>query len=498
MNLTRGARHANLTAAIIATFCAILAVVYGIAWFAPSVGLYHDDGVYLVTAESLATGHGYTIDSLPTAIPQTKYPPVFPIVLALFTLVSRQTQWLKLLPLLCTVAWLALSYRLLRRMGAKNGGAWLLVLITAASPTVVFLGTNLMSEPLFALFTVATLLLLLDERAFLAGVCAGLATLTRSAGVPLIAACMIVFVVRHRFRSAAQFTAAAMLFVAPWFGWVLANASGHPYYSGADYAASSILTSLHASEKLVVLGTNILYLLSSPFVLLSGSGGVYAVVATALLFGWSLIRRRQLMPDLFVALYCLMLLTWAFPPQRFVAPIFPLVLWIAWRGFQNAKLQEAVAAVAIIVAAIPMVVGISRVPATLRYGQFPTGGGQPSDWYQLERVFSYIRSSTPPDAVILANLDPMFYLNTGRKAIRGFVPDGYKLYYAPSNSVITPDQLGKQILENGVGYVALTPDRDFAEAPAYHRAVQALERGGMLEPVAMPDVSGGYRLLKKR
>jgi hypothetical protein len=102
----------------------------------------------------------------------------------------------------------------------------------------------------------------------------------------------------------------------------------------------------------------------------------------------------------------------------------------------------------------------------------------------MERLFSYIRSNTPPDAVILANLDPMFYLNTGRKAIR------------PSNSVITPDRLGKQILENGVGYVAITPDRDFTEAPAYHRAVEALERGGMLEPVAVPGVSGDYRLLK--
>jgi hypothetical protein len=92
----------------------------------------------------------------------------------------------------------------------------------------------------------------------------------------------------------------------------------------------------------------------------------------------------------------------------------------------------------------------------------------------------------------------MFYLNTGRKSIRGFVPDGYKLYYAPSNSLITPDQLGKQILENGVGYVALTPDRDFSEAPSYHRAVEALERGGMLEPVAIPGVSGEYRLLRLR
>ena len=104
----------------------------------------------------------------------------------------------------------------------------------------------------------------------------------------------------------------------------------------------------------------------------------------------------------------------------------------------------------------------------------------------MQLLFGYIREHTPPDAVILANLDPVFYLNTGRKAIRGFFPDGYKLYYVPSNSVITPDQLEGEIRRNGVGYVALTPDRDFAEAPAYHRAVEALERGGMLEPARHP------------
>jgi hypothetical protein len=307
---------------------------------------------------------------------------------------------------------------------------------------------------------------------------------------------MLVFIVRRRFRSALMFTAASMLFVAPWFGWSLANSSNHPYYSGASYAATSILTSLHASEKLAVLGTNLMLLFSSPFVLLSGIGSIYAVNVTLLLVGWSIYRRRQLMPDLFVLLYCLMLLCWAGPPQRFVAPIFPLVLWIIWRVFQHAKIQTAVAAIALMVAAIPVCIDLSRLPQTLRNGQFPSSSNTASNWNQLELMFRYIRGNTPPDSVIMANLDPMFYLNTGRKAIRGFFPDGYKLYYAASNSVITPDQLGKQIIENGIGYVALTPDRDFAESPAYHRAVDALVRGGMLEPIAVPGLAGDYRLLR--
>ena len=61
----------------------LLGIVYVFAWLAPSVGLYHDDGIYLVTAKALAEGQGYRIISLPTVIPQSKYPFLFPLALFL-------------------------------------------------------------------------------------------------------------------------------------------------------------------------------------------------------------------------------------------------------------------------------------------------------------------------------------------------------------------------------------------------------------------------------
>ncbi|MGD1069411.1 MAG: hypothetical protein ABSB15_04660 [Bryobacteraceae bacterium] len=491
MKITRGAQRA-----FVALSFTVLAIVYAVAWRAPSVGLFHDDGVYLVTAKSLAAGHGYTIESLPDPIAQTKYPPLFPALLALFTLVSGQAWWLKLLPLGCAFAWLALTYKLLLKLGAARDGAFLLVVLTAASPTVVFLNANLLTEPLFALLLTAALLALLDDRALAAGAFAGLATLTRSAGLPLIAACVLTLTVRRRFRSALLFTAAAMLLVAPWLGWSLAHATNHPYYSGASYATSSILTHLPANEKLQVLGANILMLLASPFTLLTGIGSMYAVIATLALIVWALIKRRQLMPDLFVALYCLMLLCWAGPPQRFVAPIFPLVLWMLWRVYQHVRIQEALAACVLILVALTFRTDFSRVLATLRYGQFPSANVQPGDWDQLGKLFAYIRAGTPRDAIVMVNLDPMFYLNTGRKTIRGFSPDGYKLYYGHPETAVTPDELFAAIAGNGVAWVALTPDRDFAESPAYHRGVEALERGGILEPVAIPGLTADYRLLR--
>lgn len=493
MTLTRGAQRAT-AAALFAT----IAGVYIVAWRAPALGLFHDDAVYRETARSLASGHGYRVESLPTAIPQTKYPPLWPALLALFVLVSQNPLWLKLPAMLCIAGWLLLSYRLLRKMGASHAGALALVLITAASPTTVFVASHLLSEPLFALLLTASLLALLNDRTAFAGALAGLATITRIAGLPLIVAVVLVLLIHRRLRAAANFTAAAAVIVAPWLGWSIANASNHPYYSGASYAATSILTGLPASEKLAVLASNALFLVGAPFTLLSGSGNIYAAAVTLVLFVWALIRRRHLIPDLFLAIYCAVLLCWAGPPQRFLTPVLPLLLWIVWRTFQNIRRRELLAACAIILIALPIWADLTRIPATLRSGDFSYSTREPNDWRRMQLLFAYLRDKTPADTIILANLDPVFWLNTGRKAIRGFFPDGYKLYYAasPSNPVITPDQMASEITHNGVGYVALTPDRDFAESPAFHRAAEALERGGMLEPVDVPGAGPEYRLLR--
>jgi hypothetical protein len=462
--------------AIIAIYFAALAVIYAIAWRSPAIGQYHDDAVYLVIAKAIAAGHGYRIESLPDPVPETSFPPLFPALLALFTLVSQQLQWLKLLPLACTVGWLILTRKLLLKMGASPNSALLLVGMTAASPTIVLLSTNLMAESLFALLITATLLTLLNEQAWLAGLFAGLATLTRIAGVPLIVACILILVARRRLRSAAIFAAVAMVMIAPWFGWSLAHA-------GNTYLASNILTGLPASEKLMVLAHNFVSLLASPFALVTGYSNTFAIGITVVILIGSLVVRRQLAPDLFVALYCMALLCWVWPPERFVAPILPLILWIVWRAMRTIQHREALAAIVLIAVLIPLFANATRKSSA-------------HDQAEMQKLFASIRANTDPASVLLANQDAVFYLNTGRKAIRGFVPDGFDLYYAARQSAITPDRLSNAIRQSHASYVVLTPDADFPESAAFHESVAALERGGVVEPVDLPGESRDYRLLK--
>ena len=481
---------------ILAGAVLVLAVVYGIAWLAPAIGLYHDDAIYLVTARALLAGHGYTIDSLPAPIPQTKYPPLFPGLLAVFALVAENAQWLKLVPLLCTAAWLWLTARLLRKMGASRGASWLLVGMTAAAPATVFLSSNLLSETLFAALLTAALILLLEERTISGGLCAGLAMLTRTAGLPLIAACVLTLLLRKRLKGAAQFTAAAALVVLPWLVWSALHQTQDLYYSGANYSAQNVLTGLDASEKVAVMSSNFMFLLASPFALLTGMSNVWTAVGTLLLVPWCLYRRRQLVPDLFIFLYLVMLDLWAWPPQRFVAPVLPLILWMVWRAARMVKNRDMVAACVVILGGLTLYATARQLPVTLRNGQFPSSNQPPNNWAEMQKMFAWVRANTLKDAVIVANLDPLWYLNTGRRALRGFTPNPYRTFYQSGATPVTPAELAATLLRSPAAYVALSPDLDFAESASYHKAVEALQRGGLLEPVEGTGLGQGYRLYR--
>ncbi|MBM3776117.1 MAG: hypothetical protein FJW37_13295 [Acidobacteria bacterium] len=150
-----------------AAAAAVVAVLLPVYWWGlrdPAVGLYHDDGIYAVTAKALAEGRGYRIVSLPEEPPQTKYPIVFPFLLSLvwrvFPAFPQNLFWLKLAPFLSAVVWLWLSYRLLAGESKNSCAAPTLVLLTAASGRIVLFSTTLLSETLFAALATGALLLL--------------------------------------------------------------------------------------------------------------------------------------------------------------------------------------------------------------------------------------------------------------------------------------------------------------------------------------------------
>jgi hypothetical protein len=482
--------------AILAVSFTLIGAIYLAAWLAPSVAMDHESGVNLVLAKALSAGHGYVLDNLPDPVPETHVPPVFPALLALFALVSSQAQWLKLAPLGCAIAWLLLTRRLMLRMGASRESSFLLIGLAAISPPVIFFSASLVPEALFGLLLTASLLQLLDDRPVAAGLLAGLATLTIPAGAALIAACILTLAVRGRFRSAIIFTVVAMVMVAPWFGWSLAHQTHEAGLNVTDRVATNIITGLGANEKAIVASRNLVRFFAAPVELLSGFYSVYAAASAVLLMIWCLWMRRRLVPDLFLALFGLALLCFVWPPERVVGAVLPLIFWITWRALRELRNREAVAAMVLIVMGVTLWADGKRGPALLHSGVFPEQEQAADDWRSMTGLFGLVETKTSPGSVLLANLDGTFFARTGRKTVRGFTADGYTLFYTDLQSTVTPDQISSAILRYGVNYVALTPDLGEPESESFHRAVEALVRGGVLRPVeAASDVASGYRLL---
>src|SRR5688572_3191149 len=189
---------------------AIAICVFAGGWFrtVPGVvGGFHDDAVYAITAESLADGEGYRLRNLPGHPPQTKYPILFPAVLALAASSSSEPAGRLLAMQHTTTVLAAIAVALAWLLCVRTGTAARLpaaagALLAASAPNFLYYCAQPLSElPFLALFAVA--LWAVDRRfratessviAELAtGVLVGLPFLCRSAGVVLPIAVAVVF-----------------------------------------------------------------------------------------------------------------------------------------------------------------------------------------------------------------------------------------------------------------------------------------------------------------
>ena len=147
-----------------------LATAYvGVAATSPvSVGLWRDDGIYVVTGAALAAGDGYRHEELASRPLQTKYPILYP---ALLSAVVRATAdfpanhaWLLLPTALAAAALVTLSMRYCRVVfGLPARAVWPLGALVAASPALVAFVRYPMSELVYGALAVGALLCL-DER----------------------------------------------------------------------------------------------------------------------------------------------------------------------------------------------------------------------------------------------------------------------------------------------------------------------------------------------
>src|SRR6185312_2906011 len=127
------------------------------AWWASRpypVGVFHDDGVYVILAKALATGHGYRYLHLPGAPAATHYPPMYPLLLAGLWRIAPNfpanvSLFLFANALLLGVATIGVA-RFAQRVAGWPSAASLGVALAATMTTPLLMLSGLvLSEPLF-------------------------------------------------------------------------------------------------------------------------------------------------------------------------------------------------------------------------------------------------------------------------------------------------------------------------------------------------------------
>lgn len=188
-----------------------------------------DSAVYLVTAKALSSGLGYCRVNLVGCPPETYYPPGFPLLLAPLMAVlpdwPQNIPWLMLVPLVCALLVLPVTYRTLRHLS----GTVLIPLLITIAVAMNYVGTWFtfvpMTETLYTLCTMLGLSILLrakdDKHAIrylvLGGLLAGISFWVRSVGLALYGAAILFLISQRRWRAALIVVASGL----PWIATLL-------------------------------------------------------------------------------------------------------------------------------------------------------------------------------------------------------------------------------------------------------------------------------------
>ena len=498
---------------LVAVFVAFLFPAYWIAFHAPAVGVYHDDGVYLVTAKALAEGKGYRIISLPQELPQTKYPILFPAVLSvawkIFPRFPDNALFLKMIPLLSVMLWLWLSYKLIREETENPNAALWIVLITAASSWVVFFSTTFMSETLFSCLATGALIGLkrleghggdggAGRKLLVASVLVAASFLTRTVGAALVAAGTISLILRRKYFSGVIFLFTCSVLIAPWFWWQAVHSDSSlavdSYYTLSNYKSWNVLLNFTAEQKFRILYMNLLSLVFSPMAYLNmkvnASGLFVSIILTSLTCAGFIrdIRQNVRSLHLFMLIYFTIITLWAWPPHRFILPMIPFLLLFAYKEFSricrrvstSVAIQGYFSVMLVVLLGLPMIYGlVIRSGDTLRrqtVSSFLPSMYEQYDWKVMKELLDWIRLNTPEDSILLGNLDPTYYLYTGRKAVRGFSTDPYQTYYSekPETAAGAVPDLMQRIVTNRVRYIVRTPSSYFRDAEIFNGILDRL------------------------
>ncbi len=455
----------------------LLAAVVVRTTFNPAPHTGGDNAAYLTLAYSLLQDGRYAELFDPAAQAHTKYPPVFPALLALAMALGART-WaaFKVVAAVSTVAAVGAAWLWAeRRLGAL--GATAVAAALALSWAVVYYSHWILSDPTFLAFTLVGLWALeradggragddadarsdggVDPAARRQGegspdatgddgplapgwlalgvAAAGLAYFTRSAGLPLLVALLAWLALRRRWKALAASTVALGLPALLW--WLrargVADAQGEyvaefwlvdPYDPSLGRVGIGGLVGRAVANAAGYLTAHV------PRGILGPEGPAPALVGIALaalaLTGWVLAVRRRVGPvELFFPLYAGLILLWpeVWSGDRFALPLFPVLFVYAGAALLvgarrvGAWAPRVAGAGALLVILLPALGGwMDAVRTASGCGALVAEQGAFAcygpRWQQFAAVAGWAGESLPEGSAVMSRKPRLFYVLGG-------------------------------------------------------------------------------------
>jgi hypothetical protein len=446
----------------------IAALALGCAYLAPSlvrepvVGLWQDDAVYLATARSLASGTGYRHVEIPGEPYQTKYPVLYPALLAgVFLLRGAYPDNLPWL--LAPGAWLAGGFVVLsvlyarRVLAVPRATLAATAALAALAPEILSLSRFAMSDLPYACLSLAALWCL-DARGSdtsksqiaAAGLWIGAALLTRSFGLTLAVAAAVALLRERRPADALRLGAWALLAVLPWWLWQAwaAQANGAAQTSAAhaydlaygvwlpDGPGEALRVASHNALR-AVFGLGFFQLaLPAEFALAGLRGGSWRTpalhaacwsLAGLAALGFAASARRGLRTlHVYALAYAGALLVWPFEPYRFLVCWTPFLILFELEGVRVAAawLSERVPALPHRLPAAATACAAAALLAAFVAEDARILASRPERPYVLRRTLdrrdhpelvAWLRAHTRPGEVLASNDTGDLFLAVGRQ-----------------------------------------------------------------------------------
>lgn len=432
----------------------VLHVVLGALHWEPVLFTGGDNVVYMILGKALASGTGYVDLHLPGAPLHSKYPPVYPALLAVADLFGG-LQVSKALSLLLTTGAVGLTGLLGRRLFRPTVGIGAAA-VMAVNPVLLQYSHWVLSEAPFTFLVLASLWAWerredeLDAAhggaiwGWLPLALAAAAFLTRTAGLPLLVIAVVVPALRHRWKEAGLAAVAATAAAGGWAAYqaIAAPAEAgyvgellmvNPYEPSAGTVGVAGLLARAATNSWLYVSTILpLSYLQEPGVGRPSAGipasAAGLVVLALAVVGWADRALSRLgAPELFAVLYAGLIVLWpsVWSDQRFLLPLLPLLTIYALGGASRAISRvaarasggrDALAASGAVALMALAAVGLGGREAAARV---PDRIGCFAGWKQgapclppaFRTFFDLARwagDHTPPDAIV-ANRKPQFF-----------------------------------------------------------------------------------------